>query len=1393
MVGATVRPMRGCRALAVLVAGALTLAALLPPPAADASGNAFTPATVFDGAKWIWWSVPKELGLGQFPAGVYYFRAQVTVPEQSLVEKAELVVTADNLYSVWINGKRAADGHADPNAWNRPLRFDVAGLLLPGQNIIAVEAINTVPGPAGLLLKLWAQLVDGQTVSLASDAAWKASDREEPNWQQMSYDDNVWRPVRVVADYGDRPWGKIQPRDVVERAGLVNVSNPAVRQRWDQQKAAARLRARQSPAPVAASTPVTVVPPPADYAWPAAVLYLSDDCTLYRPLQHTGTAADSLSVTVFTTRKSRAYPEHDLPSPIKMGRKLCLLAPARPGVEPRVLLDAGRGAIGTPRVSFDGRWIYVAQARDGDAFFHIYRLPSGGGPAEQLTDGPFHDIDPVELPDGRLAFVSTRIGMFDEYHNPPARALFVKDADSDRIRPLTNTFVFDNEPQVLADGRILFIRSDNFFDRGKVETLLHAIRPDGTGGYTEFGLDNGPEYGGRLRAFYCGSPAPLPDGRVAFVSAPGITVGRMGTPARNWRNLSVEAGDVAALPDGRLLCSVGRRVDVEIKQGGQTRTVGDYSYQTLALLPPDADQMVMLHESAQALHSPIYLGPRPRPQQLAPVIEPAHAERPGATGILYCQNARLTKNTTAGWPHVRAVRVLAGKGLTLRSSHSYIVHAGSEVVELGTVPLAPDGSFQVEVPADMAIAFQAVDGEGRAELNEMSWIYVRPGERRGCVGCHHTRQDAPPAARSMPQAFAWKPVKLLGQGTPHRFRGNNPAVTGLMEMQFDRYRETAGLNRHAATRDPQATAGDEAAALAKLLATGDGGQRISAAGRLSIFRQRSTAGALAGALRDSDREVRLAAALSLGACGTRASLAPLVETLADDDPLVAQAAVVAIENLIGAAPALDIEAPQAIRRDLSGRWWNEQQRPGWEAIERGLIARLAGDDRDLQRRAAVALGHVGGRAAAEALRAYVLAHRDENPYPQYRKDHHYRGDNAKFNALSPLNPRPLQAAVRALGYLGDPAAVPLLAETVARNRDPEQSNLFLAEAALEALGRIGGAAAETALAGTLVEMQDYFHYVGWYGDHPALFACHASPLHYFATEALDRLGSTAPRQLVPALIRSLPTDVDRALFAPSDDCEALVGRVIRRLGAEAPVVETCLALLGDPQARATPEIEAAVSTTYQAWGGKPDAANRAAQVLASTCRDQTYEPRIRAAFERYRALPPSDIPRVFDTGIPIVQKLPVKNWVCFFLARALGNLADERSCDALLAALEQSPHEALAGRPDPTGPGVLFLHNDLTPCWRAAVAWALGRIGQRRAAPVLLKIVSDLDNAIDTRYAAAEALGAIGDPASLPALRQLAADYPEVSTGRMLKAACAAIASQGSGGKKTASAERGLY
>jgi HEAT repeat protein len=1330
-----------------------------------ASALAKSPPVTFDGCYWIWSFPDPGQNSVSYPGGAWYFRAALAVAEKSPPPAAEMFVTADNLFTLYVNGKLVGQSYANPNWWHRPKRFDVSKFLLPGRNVIAVEAINTVPGPAGLLVKLVGRTAGGQPLACVSDAAWKSSDTEEKNWQRPAFDDKSWHAAYVVGDYGCAPWGRFA-RDLT-KTPLENPW-PAGQPPVNYQPMISNQAGQAGPPP----SNVVETAPPADYPWPEAVVYLGDDCSLYRGTKP-GTSHDSLGVTMFTARQSRSYPEHDLPSPLKMGRKLYLLQPARPGVQPRLILDAGRGAIGPPSVSFDGRWIYLAMARDDERFFHVYRLPAAGGSPRRLTDGPFHDIDPAELPDGRIAFTSTRIGTFEEYHSPPSRALFVMHADGGDVRPLSNTFIFDNEPRPMADGRILFIRSDNFFGRGKVETLLHAVHPDGTEGYTEFGLDNGPEYGGRLRAFYCGSPAPMPDGRVAFVSASGLTIARPGAAARHWQNLQVAAGDVTALPDGRLLSAIARSTPHATGAGKKKRVVYDFSYEKISILDPrmkPVTQTLLYDSHGAALHSPVYLGPRPRPPVLARTIDAGGENNVAATGFFFCQNARFTRNTAAGWSHVRAIRVLGGKGLTKRSSHSYIVHAGAEVTELGTVPLAPDGSFYIEVPADRAIAFQAVDAEGRSELNEMSWIYVRPGEQRSCLGCHQPRQTAPACTAPAGLALRARPLKLLGRGQPHRFRGNNAAVTGLMEMQADRFREVAGINQHSETSDPLFTSGQEVAALVAQLQSGDEGLRISAAQRLAIFRNRAAAAALAQRLGDESYEVRVAAAMALAACGTRESLPPLLAALADRQPLVAQAAAVALENLTGHTEPFDPFARQREPAAQTTPWQTWFQATNWDAIEGDLVRRLDTGDRDVIRRTAVTLGHVGGAAARAALRAYVTRQREDNPYPEWMKTH--RGDGARFNAASPANPRALQAATRALGDLQDVDSVPLLAETIARNSDPATANLFLAEAAAEALGRIGTPRAEEALIHAMAGLKDYFYFTGWYGDHGALYACHASPVHYLIVEALDAIGSTRAGPIIPHLIRSVPTDPDRALLLGNDDCETLVGRVIRRCGAEAAVVETCLAMLGDDRALPNSDVRQAISTTYQAWGGKPDPENRAAHILSLVCRDRRYEPRIRAALDRYRVRPAGDFVRAFAGG-GLPRSLPVKHWVCFFLARSLGNLADPRSLDALLAVLKECPKEAASGRPDPSDAAVLFLHNELTPCYRAAAAWALGRIGQRRAVPALLGVIEDLDNAIDTRYTAAEALQQIHDPASLGAIRRLAADYPEISTRKALLRACA--------------------
>jgi hypothetical protein len=61
---------------------------------------------------------------------------------------------------------------------------------------------------------------------------------------------------------------------------------------------------------------------------------------------------------------------------------------------------------------------------------------------------------------------------------------------------------------------------------------------------------------------------------------------------------------------------------------------------------------------------------------------------------------------------------------------------------LGYAPVEPDGSFKLQVPADVPLGLSVVDSEGRAIQTHTNWIQVRPGERRTCDGCHSPRRGA---------------------------------------------------------------------------------------------------------------------------------------------------------------------------------------------------------------------------------------------------------------------------------------------------------------------------------------------------------------------------------------------------------------------------------------------------------------------------------------------------------------------------------------------------------------------------------------------------------------------------------------------------------------------------
>src|SRR5262245_19859608 len=138
--------------------------------------------------QWIWHN-DKTPDFEQ-QQGTHYFRKVFTINRdvQKPVDEGVLDITADDEFSVWINGTLVGKG----TTWQRVYAFDVQKLLKHGPNVIAVEATNTSPGPAGLLVRL-GYVPNGQSkLVVTSDATWISSKTAHKDWLKVDFFADGW-------------------------------------------------------------------------------------------------------------------------------------------------------------------------------------------------------------------------------------------------------------------------------------------------------------------------------------------------------------------------------------------------------------------------------------------------------------------------------------------------------------------------------------------------------------------------------------------------------------------------------------------------------------------------------------------------------------------------------------------------------------------------------------------------------------------------------------------------------------------------------------------------------------------------------------------------------------------------------------------------------------------------------------------------------------------------------------------------------------------------------------------------------------------------------------------------------------------------------------------------
>jgi hypothetical protein len=382
----------------------------------------------------------------------------------------------------------------------------------------------------------------------------------------------------------------------------------------------------------------------------------------------------------------------------------------------------------SPRIYYDAKkMLFLAQRKENDTW-QIWEMDLSDMSSSQITDFDESCSGPAYLPGDRLVF-SRRM---PDVGYGSAAALFTMNLDGSELNRITFQPHLDYIATILRDGRILMLSQQLYPEAGDLMYL--AMRPNGT----------------KAELFYKGTENSIlspqanetMDGNVYFIQrdngkgqkADLVSVHQNRPLFSKMNHTSELPGNfysVFPLPSGSLLVSY---------QAPEAKTAGLYIISENENAPGKS----MVEYSDYHVVEPALVAAYTRPRHL-----PDEVNKEESTGQLFCQDINVT--------------AIQHDSLSSDFKKATMIEVLGLDESMGVVPVEEDGSFYLKVIADTPFRLQTLDGSGQLINGPSGWLWLRPFERRGCVGCHGDPELVP--RNFVPLAVKKRPVSIPVEGT----------------------------------------------------------------------------------------------------------------------------------------------------------------------------------------------------------------------------------------------------------------------------------------------------------------------------------------------------------------------------------------------------------------------------------------------------------------------------------------------------------------------------------------------------------------------------------------------------------------------------------------------------